>query len=134
MEEVKAIGRNLQISTKQSVEICNFIRNKSLKVAKNMLNSVVNKKIAVPYKRYRRDVGHKAGMASGRYPITASKEILKLINSVEKNAENHGLNVNDLTISYLSVDKGASQWHFGRKRRRKMKNTNIEIKVKEIKK
>ena len=73
MEEVKAIGRNLQISTKQSVEICNFIRNKSLKVAKNMLNSVVNKKIAVPYKRYRRDVGHKAGMASGRYPITASK-------------------------------------------------------------
>ena len=60
--------------------------------------------------------------------------MLGLINSVEKNAENHGLNINDLAISYLSVNKGSGQWHFGRKRRRKMKNTNIEIKVKEIKK
>ena len=41
------------------------------------------------------------------------------------------MNINNLVISYLSVDKGSTQWHFGRKRRRKMKNTNIEIRVKE---
>ena len=78
MEEVKAIGRNLQISTKQSVEIANFIRNKPVKTVKRMLSDVIKQKIAVPYNRYRRDTGHKSGIAAGRYPITASKKILNL--------------------------------------------------------
>ena len=34
----KAVGRGLQISTKQSVEVCNFIKGKSVVVAKKLLN------------------------------------------------------------------------------------------------
>ena len=65
----------LSISTKQSVEIASFIRNRKISQAKSLLSEVINKKRAVPFKRYNRDTGHKPGkIASGRYPEKASKE------------------------------------------------------------
>ncbi|MEW6063197.1 MAG: 50S ribosomal protein L22 [Nanoarchaeota archaeon] len=131
MVEAKVIGRNLQISAKHSVEIGSFIRNRRLDVAKNLLKQVVEKKVAVPFKRYNRDTGHKAGIAAGQYPIKASEMILRLLNSVEKNAIAKGMNASNLIISFFSANKGGLAWHYGRKRGRKMKNTHIEIRVKE---
>lgn len=128
----------MRISTKYCVEICDYLRNKSVKQAKYILENVLNKKMAIPFKRYNRDVGHKPGIASGSYPVNATIAVLKLIKGVEANAENRGLNKNDLYISKIIANKGSGQWHAGRKRRRKMKNTNIMIEVaekpKEIKK
>ncbi|MBD3249678.1 50S ribosomal protein L22 [Candidatus Woesearchaeota archaeon] len=128
----KAVGRSLPISTKQSVEICNLLRKKELNKAKKLLKSVISMKQAVPYKRYNKDVGHKRSVpASGRFPVKASKEILSLLNSVESNAQFKGLNTSSLIISHISAQKTGTSWHYGRKSRRKMKRTNIEIIVKE---
>ena len=125
--------KNLPISTKQSVEIAGFIRGKNLKKVKNLLQNVIDKKIAVPFKRYNRDVGHKPGkIASGRYPEKATGHFLVLLNSLEANAENKGLNVDALKLSEVIVNKGPGQWHYGRFRRRKMKRTHLEIKAVEI--
>ncbi len=126
--------RNLPISTKQCVEICGFLRNKRLDKAKRMLDDVINKKRAVPFKRYNRDMGHKPGMAAGRFPVKASKEILRLLNSVEANADNKGLDVNNLVLFDIHASQGMNQWHYGRKRRIRMKRTHIIIKVKELEK
>ncbi|MBS3149419.1 50S ribosomal protein L22 [Candidatus Woesearchaeota archaeon] len=122
-----ARAQNLPISLKKSVEICDFLRYKELKKAQRILNDVMNKKIAIPFKRYNMDTGHKPGMAAGRYPGKASFEILKLLNSAEANAENKGLDTEKLVISKLIANKGNKMFHPGRHRGIKMKRTHIEI-------
>lgn len=124
-------GKDLRISTKQCVEICSFIRDKKIAKAKYALERVLKKKMAIPFKRYNRDIGHKHGIASGSYPINAGSEILRLLIELEANAENKGLSKNELYITKIMANKGAGQWHFGRKRRRKMKRTSIYIEASE---
>src|SRR3989344_8663930 len=133
MEEAKLNVKNLPISTKQSVEICRFIRNMNLQKAKFTLDNVINMKQPIPYIRYKLNIGHKSGIASGRYPIKASSHILKLLESVEHNAIKKGMS-KDLVITHISADKGIRQWHGGRQRRRKTKSTNKKIILKELKK
>lgn len=133
MELAKLNVKDLRISTKQSIEICNFIRNKNLLKAQKTLEKVLDKKVAVPFKKFNRDIGHKHGMASGSYPIKSTTTILSLLKSVQANAENKNMNVNSLFITKLIANKGSGQYHSGRLRRRKMKNTNIIIEVSELK-
>ncbi len=128
----KAVGVALPISTKQSIEICNFIRRKPLAKAKQRLIEVINKKMAVPFKRFNDNVGHKRGkIAAGRYPEKSCGEILKLLESVEANAQFKGLNTSNLVITHICAQKAARPWHYGRQRRRKMKRTNVEVIVEE---
>lgn len=76
---------------------------------------------------------HREGnIATGKFPIKASKEILKLIETAESNAQNLGLS-SDLIISHISAHKASMQFHFGRKRRRRMKRTHLNIIIEEIK-
>jgi len=123
----------LSISTKQSVEIASFIRNRKISQAKSLLSEVINKKRAVPFKRYNRDTGHKPGkIASGRYPEKASKEFIKLLSALEANAEYKGLDSKNLVISEVIANKGTQQLHPGRHRGRVMKRTHIKIVAKEV--
>jgi|SRR3989344_7534498 len=124
--------KDLPISTKHSVEICNFLRNKELSNAKNILSNVIDKKRAIPYKRYNTELAHKAGkIGPGRYPVKASREILGLLESIEANAEDVGLDTKSLIINEIRANRGTHQLHFGRKRRRLMKRTHIFMSVKE---
>ncbi|MDP3765096.1 MAG: 50S ribosomal protein L22 [Nanoarchaeota archaeon] len=127
----RAIGMALPISFKQSVEICRFIGNKNVNDAKKMLQNVVEKKSAIPFKRYNWDLGHKKKIGPARYPEKASKEFIKLIENVEANAQFRGLNTSNLIIAHVSAHKAGKAMHFGRKSRRRMKRTNVEIIVEE---
>lgn len=128
----KAIGRSLPISTKQSVEVCSFIRNRNLQKAKGILAEVVGKKRPVPYKRYNRSMGHKPGnMSVGRYPVNTCKHILALLESVEANAQSKGLNTANLAIVHICPQKASKQVHYGRQRGTIMKRTHIEVVVEE---
>ena len=68
-------AKNLEISTKKSIEIANFIRKKNIEQAKKTLQRVIEMKQAVPYKRHNKDIPHRAGMMAGRYPIKTCKII-----------------------------------------------------------
>ena len=127
----RAIGMALPISFKQSVEICRFIGSKNVSDAKKMLQSVAEKKSAIPFRRYNWDLGHKKKIGPGRYPEKASKEFIKLIENVEANAQFKGLNTSNLIIAHVSAHKAGKTWHFGRQSRRRMKRTNVEIIVEE---
>lgn len=132
---VKAIGRNLSVSTKASVEICNFVRGKRVAAAERMLGLVIKKKQAVPYRRYNRDVCHKASTGcAGRYPVNASREFLNLFNTLKANAENKGLSGDSLIVTFAVANKGPKRWHYGRFRRRQMKSTHIELGARESEK
>ena len=127
----RAVGIALPISFKQSVEICRFIRNRSVIEAKKLLNEVLREKLAIPFKKYNFDLGHKKKIGPGRYPQNASKELIKLIESAEANAQFKGLNTSNLSIVHFSAHNAGKAWHYGRKSRRRMKRTNVEIVVEE---
>ena len=127
-----AKGLNLPISPKQSFEISRHLRFKKTSFAKRFLEDVIALRQAVPFKRATRDVGHKPGMSSGRFPQKAAKEFLKLIKSAEANAQNKGLNTANLTITKLLANKASVPFQGGRQRRGSSR-AHLEIKVEERK-
>ena len=120
-------GVSLSMSAKTSFNICNAIRNKPLLRAKTIIQNAVTMKIAIPITRYNMDLGHKKGMAAGSYPVKAGIEFLKLLNSLQANAENKGLNVNNLYIVHAKADRAETRWRLGRKGRAKAKTTHVEL-------
>lgn len=134
MESAKASGRDLGISTKDSVVICDFIRGKNLDKAKKILIDAIELKKAVPYKRFNKDLGHKPGIMSGKYPVKSCKEILKLLISAEANAKNKNLDLNSLRVKEIIANKASRPFHYGRFRGRKMRRTHIDITLAEAKK
>lgn len=125
----RVYGRDLPISSKQSIEICKWIKNKTLERAKRDLKDVLVHKTAVPYTRFNWNVGHKPGIGPGRYPENASEEILVLLNSVESNAVQKNLDVGSLTIVHAAAHRASKPWRAGRQSRRKAKRSHVEIVV-----
>jgi large subunit ribosomal protein L22 len=125
-----AKARSLPVSTKHCIVISDFIRNKTLEKARDYLESVTTKKKAIPFKRFNNNMGHKPGMAAGRYPIKAVAEFLKLFKNVEANAQDKGLNTEGLKITKIVANKAAIPLTGGR-RRIATKRTHLEIEVTE---
>lgn len=121
----------IPVSFKQAVELCSYIRGRSVKRAKTILTQVIAKKQPVPYRRYKKDIPHKTKIGVGRYPVKAATNMLDLIESAEANAQFKGLNTSDMVVSHLCANKSQKAWHHGRKRGLKMKRTNIEIVLEE---
>mgnify|MGYP006295908701 CR=1 FL=1 len=123
-----AVGRDLPISTKQSIEICNMIRGMDLARARRVLEEVTSKKTAVPFKRFNDGVGHRKGkIAAGRYPVKTSLSILEIVKSAQTNAQQKGLNTGDMSIKHAAAQKASTPLKFGRHRGREAKRTHIEI-------
>lgn len=127
----KARGESLPISMKAAISIANHIRGKDAIWAVEYLDAVMSKKQAVPFTKFTDGVGHRRGkMASGRYPFKAAQHIQAVLKSAIANAANAGLD-ESLTIAHISANKAASRFHQGRQRRRMMKQTHIQIVLKE---
>lgn len=127
----RAVGVALPVSFKQSVEVCRFIKHKNVADAKKMLKEVIEKKRAVPFKRFDFDLSHKKKIGPGRYPEKTSEEFIRLIEDAEANAQFKGLNTSNLIIIHINAHKAGKAWHYGRQSRRRMKRTNIELVVEE---
>jgi len=123
----RAVGRDLGISTKQAIEICNYLRRKPVQRAKTILEEVIALKHPIPFKRFTNGVGHKKGkLDAGRFPQKASKEFLALIQSAEINAQTKGLHTGDLIISHICAHQASRPMHYGR-RQREMKRSHVEV-------
>ncbi len=129
----RVVGRDMPISIKQTQMISNAIRNKNIAYAKKYLAEVIDKKRAVKFTKFNMDMGHKTKIGPGRYPMKACGEILKLIASLESNAQFKGLNTADLYISHIIPQKAAAQYRHGRRYGRKAKSTHLEMVVEERK-
>jgi large subunit ribosomal protein L22 len=128
----RAIGRDAAISSKQSIEISNYLRHRKLVQAKRLLEEVIEKKRPIPFRRFTNALGHKPGkLTSGRYPIKASRVFLKLLEAVEANAQTKGLNSNELEIIHICAHKAHNPVHYGRHHGREFKRTHIEVVVQE---
>ena len=106
---VKASGRELRVSPKYAREVCKTLKGMKLDKAKEYLQQVILKKKPVPFRRYKKKVGHRHGMEkayAGRYPVKASQKILRVLESAEVNAEYKGLDVERLRIIHASAYPG----------------------------
>jgi len=130
--EAKARGVNIGASRKHCTEIGRFIKGDSVEKAKNKLNKVIDKELAVPYTKYNSDLAHRKGdMDSGRYPVNASKEVLKVLENAENNAEYEGMATENLYISEYYATQGNRYLTPKRNRGRKTKSAHLTIKVRE---
>lgn len=127
----KAVGMDLPVSTKHCIEICSWIRNKKLQNAINMMEKVIKEERSLPFKRFNKGVGHKKEGMAGRYPKKACTQVLKLLNTINANAQFKGLNTSSLEIIHMCAHKASTPWHYGRFFRRKMKRTHVEVVVEE---
>jgi len=109
LTQVRARGKEVDISSKAAREICAVIRGMSIAKAKKFLEDVITKKQAVPFKRYKKEVPHKSSQFkfhAGGYPVKAAREILKVINNLEANAEFRGLNTEKMIIIHAAAMRG----------------------------
>jgi large subunit ribosomal protein L22 len=105
----KASGREVRVSHKHAREVCRTIKGMMLTNAKEYLRDVIDKKKAVPFRRYKKKAGHRHGLEktyAGRYPIKAAKKVLNVIEGAEANAENKGLDVDRLRIFHAAAYPG----------------------------
>ena len=110
----KAMLWDVPVHPKIAREVAAAIRGMRLKEAKEFLERVIEKREAVPFRRahgkqaHRRGLADKWGWPVGRYPVKAAKYFLKLLNNVENNAENKGLDPDKLRILHIASHKGVT--------------------------
>ena len=114
-KEVSAASLNLEISTKNSVVVCRRLKGMKLEKAKNFLQRLIENKEDINRKHYTK----------------TAKEILKVLEDGEKNAEYRGLE--NPVIKTLSVEKGPTRLRSKRQRSFgiKIKSTHIKLVLKE---
>lgn len=88
--EAKVNAADAPISTRHSVDLCKFIKNKEIEKAIGELEEVVAKRRALPMKG---EFAHRKGkgMMSGKYPQNSTKYFIKLLKSLQANS-----NANDI--------------------------------------
>jgi large subunit ribosomal protein L22 len=135
-----ASGRNMRCSPKHSREICNAIRGMMLDKATKLLESVVEEKTWIPYKRFRKQKPHHPGMKkwpAGGHPVNASQQILKVLKNAESNADNKGLDIDRLKIVHAATERGRTYKKnipraFGRSTAYNEDTSHIEIVLEEV--
>ncbi|MGB9927392.1 MAG: 50S ribosomal protein L22 [Methanosarcina sp.] len=134
----KAMGSELHISPKKSREVCCKIKGMKVSEARKFLENVIALKEAVPFKRHHDGTGHRKGpMAAGRYPVNASKEILKILKNAESNAEYKGLEPANMFITHAAIQRGRAIRGFmprarGRATPKDTETVNIEMILSEV--
>ena len=114
--QVRSAVRETDISHKHAREIALSIKNLSIDKARVYLESVLNREIAVPFRRYHNEVAHRSnirdGFSAGRFPLKATREFLKLLDNLESNAEYKGMDLDRLKIVSVVVHKGTKLKRF----------------------
>ncbi|HET8719536.1 MAG TPA: 50S ribosomal protein L22 [Candidatus Nitrosotenuis sp.] len=107
-KHVRAAIREKSISHKHAREIAVMIKGLSIEKARDYLQEVISLKRAVPFRRYKMQVGHRTdtGVMSGRYPKKAATEFIKLLDNLEANAEYKGMDLDRLKIIAANAHRG----------------------------
>jgi len=138
-KHVRASMREKKISHKHAREIAVAIKGLSVEKARDYLQSVIEHKRCIPFRRYNNQVGHRTdpGVMSGRYPEKAVAEVLRLLDNLESNAEYKGMDMDRLKIINATAQKGVIIERFipraqGRATAKNDVLTHVEIVAQEV--
>ena len=101
----KAYGKEINVSWKNSNEVCYAVKGMKTDKALNYLERVQNKEDFIPFRRYNKQIPHRSKGTPGRYPVKASKFVSNIIKDAVANAENKGLNTENLKIIHSTAYK-----------------------------
>merc|ERR1711959_807216 len=111
-ESCKARGSHLRVHFKNTRETCHAIKGMMLKKAQSYLAHVIEKKEAIPFRRFCGGVGRtgqakNAGSTNGqaRWPKKSAEFVLNLLSNAEANAELKSLEVDKLFVSHIQVNR-----------------------------
>lgn len=124
--QARAEGHNLRVSWKDVTEIGRFVKEDSVEKAENKLERVIEKELPVPYTKFS-GAGHKPGQGEARYPVKAAEAVLGVIRNAKNNAENEGLNIDELEIQEFITNQGREFRTPKRHRGRTMKAAHVKI-------
>ncbi len=125
---IKAVGRNLPISTKVGAAIAKFIKGNTIEKATEKLQMVAKLKIAVPMKG---EIPHRKGkIMSGRFPKRAALEVIELLKTLKGNTIQHEME--EGIITSVVANKGPKV--YGKMGRVQKKRTHLTITFSKVKK
>lgn len=107
---VKARGSDLRVHFKNTHEVGAAIKGMTLERAQKYLGAVMAKKEIVPFRRFKIGVKGKAQCRNwkvpvGRWPRKSCQFILGLLKNAESNAELRGLDIDNLVVDHVQVNK-----------------------------
>jgi len=124
-----ALIESAPISLRKSIEVTRFLKGRKLEEAIDLMDNVMKKKVAVPFKKFA-SAPHKKGIGPGKYPVKAAYYFKALLKNVQANALNKGFS-DDLVIFNISADKAPTMPRYGRKRGIRAKRTHLQVLVTE---
>ena len=75
--------------------------------ARKLLEDVVARRRMIPYRRYNKNrAHHRQAKGPGGYPVKVAKLMLKLLDSLEANADFKGLDPDEVVIVHAAAHKG----------------------------
>lgn len=126
-EKNQAIANvTIPVSLKHCVNIGKWIKEDNIDKAIIKLEKVIEKKLPLPFKKFNKDVAHKKGLGfGGRYPINASKAIIKTLKLLKANAKAKGLDESKVIINEFIANYAIS--HNKKSRYNSEKSTHVKI-------
>lgn len=106
---IRASGREVDVSPKTAREVCKAINGMLLNDAKEYLEAVREKKMPVPFRRFKKGSAHRSeinGFHAGGYPVKAATKVLEVIANLEANAEFKGRDLDRMKIIHATAARG----------------------------
>ena len=139
-ETAKAMLRERHMSHKHSKEIAREIKGRTAAEAVEYLEAVIDETESVPFRSHNSGVGHRndiEGWDAGRYPETASKAFLDLLENGINNADHQGFEGEAMEIAHVAAHKvgespGQKPRAFGRASDWNTPQVDVELVLEEV--
>ena len=133
----RATGSEISVSPKHCREVCKMLTGMKVEDAKKYLQGVIDIKTPVPYTRFKMFLNPKPKVGPARYPKKAAKEILRVLESAQSNAEYKGLESDNMRVKLAAAHRGRIEKSYmpraqGRSSPWNEQTTNIEIILEEV--
>jgi large subunit ribosomal protein L22 len=104
----KAMGREMSISKKDAVELCRFVKGRSLEDARETLSEVADGDEPVPLKKHNSGSGHTSGIDgwdAGGFPKKAAEAINDVLYNAKSNATEQGFDTDEMVVDHIAAHK-----------------------------
>ncbi|KAK9788601.1 hypothetical protein WJX73_001602 [Symbiochloris irregularis] len=112
----KAKGSDLRVHFKNTRESAQALKGMELNKAKKFLEDVLAHKRVIPFRRFCGGIGRTAqaknehqSNGQGRWPAKSCEFLLALLKNAESNAEVKGLDVDNMYVTHIQVNKAQKQ-------------------------
>lgn len=102
----RARGIEIPMSPKKTYEVLNAIRGLPVGRARAVLEDAIALRRAIPFRRYNQETAHHPGSGPGRFATKVAKNVLRVLENAEENAEYEGLDTDRLFVKVAASARG----------------------------